>query len=255
MPAIPDLATCKKIGFIVPSSNTAVEPITQAIFQSLNSNIICIFTRIQVKTTGVDTSSTSQFSTETMVTAARLLADAEPDAILWNGTSGMWVEGGLEADKRLAAAMQDATSIPCSTTTLATLEALELCKPTSIGVAVPYGAEHTKKVQGFFAGLNLGYSVVHASRMDPSPEPNIKIAKSSMHEIRRLIVEAGCAGKSEAVVVACTNWPGAGLVNELEKEMKATIIDSVIVTVWQGLRMAGFKGQMTGWGRLMGEML
>ena len=88
MAFIPDLATCKKVGFIVPSSNTAVEPITQAIFDALHSNIICIFTRIQVKTTGTDAKSISQFSTETFVDAARLLADAEPDCIMWNGTSG-----------------------------------------------------------------------------------------------------------------------------------------------------------------------
>ena len=90
MGSLPDLSTCKKLGFIVPSSNTAVEPITQAIFQSLNSNVICIFTRIQVKTTGTDAKSASQFTTDTFVDAARLLADAEPDCIIWNGTSGMF---------------------------------------------------------------------------------------------------------------------------------------------------------------------
>jgi len=88
MPSLPDLTNCKKVGFIVPSSNTAVEPITNTIFQSLNAHIICLFTRIQVTTVGIDKKDTSQFSTQTIVEAARLLADARPDAILWNGTSG-----------------------------------------------------------------------------------------------------------------------------------------------------------------------
>lgn len=88
MLSLPELITCKKVGFIVPSSNTAVEPITNAIFQSVNANITSLFTRIQVTTVGIDKKDTSRFSTQTIVEAARLLADARPDAILWNGTSG-----------------------------------------------------------------------------------------------------------------------------------------------------------------------
>ena len=98
MPTLPNLATCKKVGFIVPSSNTAVEPITQAIFQSMKTNIICIFTRIQVTTVGTDSKNTSQFSTLKMVDAALLLADAEPDCILWNGTRYDNLGGIIRAD-------------------------------------------------------------------------------------------------------------------------------------------------------------
>lgn len=261
MPSLPDLAACRKVGFIVPSSNTAVEPITHSIFQSLDSNIICIFTRIQVKTVGTDASSTSQFSTEAMVAAAQLLADAQPDAIVWNGTSGMWVGGGLEADKRLAKAMQDATGILCSTTTLATVEALDLCGASTIGIAVPYNEELSGKVENFFTSLQPGYAVPNMLYMDPAPASNVEIAKTSMDDIRSLIVDAAAHGKpslsgrTHAVVVACTNWPAAGLVHELEDELDVTIIDSVIVTVWLGLRMAGFKGRVSGWGKLMTEML
>ena len=127
---IPDLRTCKKVGFIVPSSNSVVEPTCNAIVHDLNSasneenQIVCLYTRIRVKTVGTDSSSTSQFSTETLVQAAQLLADAECDAILWNGTSGMWVGTGLAEDEKLAQAMTDATGVPCSTTTIATVTAL-----------------------------------------------------------------------------------------------------------------------------------
>ncbi|KAK5130669.1 hypothetical protein LTR08_001830 [Meristemomyces frigidus] len=252
MPTLPDLATCKKVGFIVPSSNTAVEPITQAIFQSLNSNIICIFTRIEVKTVGTDASSTSQFSTETMIAAARLLADAEPDAIIWNGTSGMWVGSGLEADKKLAKAMEDATGIPCSTTTLATIEAMSLFEVDTIGIAVPYDKALAKKVEEFF---KTDYAVSVTRHMDPAPSSNLGIAKSSLDDIRSLVRGAAANGEAKAVVVACTNWPAAGLVEELEQELNVVILDSVVVSVWMGLRKAKFQGQAVHWGRLMRESL
>lgn len=238
----------------MPSSNTAVEPITQAIFQSLDSNIICIFTRIQVKTVGTDAHSTSQFSTEAMVAAARLLADAECDAIVWNGTSGMWVGTGIEADKQLAKAMQDATAIPCSTTTLATVEALEACKAEVIGIAVPYDQALTDMVTKFFRGL--AYRVPKAARLSTTPISNLEIAKSSADEMRDVIKDAaGGEAKAQAVVVGCTNWPAASLAEELEKALDVVVVDSITVTVWFGLRLAGYRGAVSGWGRLMSDML
>jgi maleate isomerase len=254
MPNIPNLATCKRIGFIVPSSNTAVEPISAAILQSLNSDVICLFTRIHVNTLGTDAKATSQFTTETLVSAARLLADAHPDAILWNGTSGMWVGSSLDADKELAKAMQDATGIPCSTTTLATIEALHHLNVKRLGVAVPYTEALMDKVQDFFGKCGYGWHVSSSHRMDPVPESNIVIAKCKLSEIEE-VIERCARQDSEAVVVACTNWPAAGAVERFEEKTGVVIVDSIIVTVWQGLRMASYKGGVKGWGMLMKDFL
>ena len=249
MVSLPNLATCKKIGFIVPSSNTAVEPITQAIFQSLNENVICIFTRIQVKTVGTDAKSASQFSTETMVEAAQLLADAAPDCIVWNGTSGMWVPGAsLEVDRKLAQAMQDATGIPCSTNTIATVEALEYLKAKRVAIAVPYAEPLTAKVAEFFTGC--GYDVTAAERLEQTPSSNLDIARSRMGDIEAVIKRCGFSG-CDAIIVACTNWPASGLVHELEQELEIPIIDSINVTAWWALRTIALDGSHTPeWGRL-----
>lgn len=250
MANIPDLATCKKIGFIVPSSNTAVEPTTTALFQSLNTNVICVFTRIRVKTVGTDAESASQFSTEVFVEAARLLADAQVDAILWNGTSGMWTEGGLEADKQLAKAMKDATSIPCSTTSIAIIEALNHLNIDMISIAVPYDQPTTARVKKFFKSAN--FEVYRCGRLEQTPTSNIDIAKSCTEDIKAVI---RCAKSpwTQAVVVACTNWPASSFAEDLETELEVTIIDSVTATVWCALRMIGVKKRISGWGLLMYE--
>ena len=252
MPSLPDLATCKKVGFIVPSSNTAVEPITNAIFQSLNSNIICLFTRIQVKTVGTDANSTSQFATETMVEAACLLADAQVDAIVWNGTSGMWVGHGLEADKKLARAMQDATGIPCSTTTLATIVALERLNVKRLTIAVPYTEALTAKLVEFYTGC--GYHVAAAERLENTPSSNLEIAKSSEESISR-VIERCVSSQAHAVIVACTNWPASGSVEKLERKHGVPIVDSITVTAWWALCMVDYRGSVSGWGKLLLEML
>ena len=244
MISLPNLATCKRIGFIVPSSNTAVEPITQAIFQSLNLNIICIFTRIQVRTLGSDAKSGSQFSTETKIQPARLLADAAPDCILWHGTSGMWIpDASLTKDFELARAMQNATGIPCSTNTIATVEALNFIQARNVSIAVPYTEALTAKVAQFFHCC--GFEVTAAERLIPTPGSNLEIAQSRLEDIKAVIKRSALG--SDAIIVACTNWPASGMVQELESELGITIMDSIVVTAWWALRMLGLKAHAPVW--------
>ncbi|EGP91619.1 unnamed protein product [Zymoseptoria tritici ST99CH_1A5] len=251
MSLIPDLRTAKKIGFIVPSSNVAVEAITTAILASLNVNIIPIFTRIRVLTVGTDATSRSQFSPDVFTSAAQLLTDAECSAILWNGTSGMFMGHDLEADRALAKAMSDAAGgIPCSTTTLATVAALEHLSIRDVSIAVPYTPELTEKVNQFFSGEE--FKVHAAVRMDKTPAPNREIAKCTEDEMETVIRKAAVP-EAKAILVTCTNWPATGLVQRLEDDLDLTIVDSIGVTLWEGLRMIGYNGKgedLRQWGRL-----
>lgn len=250
---IATLPTARKLAFIVPSTNTAVEALTISLLHSLQANIIPIFTRIRVLTLGTDASSKSQFSTKTLTDAAQLLADAEPDAILWNGTSGMFVGGDLAADRVLAEAMTEACGgeVPCSTNTIATIAALEFFNVKDISIAVPYTPELTGKLDFFFT--NEGYHVHRALCMEKTPATNIDIGKCSPESIKDL-VRRSVTPETKAVLVACTNFPGTPLADELEKELGVLVLDSIAVTAWYGLRLMGIKGKgakMEGWGRLL----
>ncbi|KAK5117576.1 hypothetical protein LTR62_004998 [Meristemomyces frigidus] len=256
-PPLPNLSACKKLGFIVPSSNTALEPLTSSILSSLPShNIIPLFTRIRVTTVGTDPTTTAQFSTTTLIAAAQLLADAEADAILWNGTSGMWTGESLEADQVLADAMTQATGIRCSTTTLATVAAVEFLGVSNLGVAVPYSPDLAERVRQFFVSTKYGWNVTAVATLDPVPAGNLAIAKSSLADIKAVVRKAcspssPAGNKAEAVIVACTNWPAASLAEEVEAETGVVVVDSITVTTWHGLRMLGCHDAIRGWGGLL----
>lgn len=253
MQHLPDLSTAKKIGFIVPSSNTALEPITSTILASISNRhpqspaVIPLYTRIPVNTVGTSTADAVQFSVETLVKAAKLLADAQGDAILWNGTSGMWTGGTANDERQLANAMEKATGVKCSTTTLATLEALKTLHE-GVGIATPYDDALTKRVSEFFK--SEGFDVRSCARLDETPQGNLMIAKSRLDDIAEVIKRA-CGDSVSSVVVACTNWPTAGIVHKIEGETGKVIVDSVTVTAWQALRMVGCKEGIEGWGKLI----
>jgi len=166
----------------------------------------------------------------------------------------MWVGAGLEADRELARLMAEATGVPCSTTTLATVAALEKLQVRRLGIAVPYPRVLAEKVGEFFGPTGCGWEVVGLAVLDPVPGGNLAIAKSGMGEIEE-VVRRAAGGGAQAVVVACTNWPAAGIIEKVEAVDDVVVIDSIVVTGWQGLRMVGYHDLVPGWGRLMAEVV
>jgi maleate isomerase len=70
------------------------------------------------------------------------------------------------------------------------------------------------------------------------------------YEIRQLL-RAADSGEAECVVVICTGLPAALVVEEMEAELGKPIFDSVAVTLWRGLQLAGVSAGIDGWGQLL----
>jgi maleate isomerase len=63
----------------------------------------------------------------------------------------------------------------------------------------------------------------------------------------RAVAAEGC----DAVVVLCTNMEGAAVAEALERELDVLILDSVAVTLWRTMLLAGADpGVLSGWGRV-----
>src|SRR5690348_17174946 len=107
----------QRVGHITPSSNTVLEPLTARMNISLDGQVSHHFTRIGVRTIGLDTAAARQFGEETLASAARLLNDAHIHAVVWNGTSGSWT--GVTAEVELCHRLETETGVPVSTSTLA----------------------------------------------------------------------------------------------------------------------------------------
>ena len=78
-----------KLGILVPSSNTSLEPLTSAIISSL-PNVSVHFSRFPVTKIALSQDALAQFDDAPILHAAQLLADAEVDIIGWSGTSAGW---------------------------------------------------------------------------------------------------------------------------------------------------------------------
>ena len=233
-----------RIGMIVPSSNTCLEPQTYRILGA-RTDVTVHFTRIPVTRIALDDSSDRQFDPAVMREAAKLLATADVDVIAWNGTSGSWL--GAAHDHELAAEISGATGIPATTSTLAYLEAFRIFGTERIGLFTPYTEDVNRQVIASYE--REGIKTVDHRALGLSD--NESFARVTDDEMRPGSLELAAASP-DALVYLCTNLYGANITAEIEESTGVPVLDSVAVTLWHALKLAGAPLLEPRWGRLLG---
>jgi len=220
-----------RIGMIVPSSNTAFEPAV-ADMRLPQGEVTVHVSRARVTSVTLDSESEGQFDVAPMCAAASLLADARPDLLVWAGTSGLWL--GLDHDRSLCEALTHATSVPATTTAIAFFDACATLGVRRCALVSPYLAEVVERIVATCAGA--GVSVVAERHLDMSD--NYAFGMVTEEEITALALD--CATSSlDGCLIACTNLRGAGIVPALEQQLGIPVLDSIAVTVWHALKVAG----------------
>jgi maleate isomerase len=229
---------------LTPSSNTCLEPVTATILLDAGAAASMYASRVPVTRIALDPAADAQFEIEPMVAAARLLADAKVDLIVWNGTAGSWL--GVDHDQTLVTAIEKATGIRATTSTLALLDAYRAFGVTRLGLAVPYTTDVTERIAARYA--EYGVDCVSAASLELTE--NTDFASAPAQRVRQLIEQAG-SGDVHGVAVVCTNVFGATHVADMEAQLGVPVFDSVAATLWQALQMAGASDVITGWGQLL----
>lgn len=233
----------KLIGVLTPSSNTALEPLTSAMVNSL-PGVSAHFSRFTVTEISMRDQSLNQFDDSKILEAARLLADAHVDVICWSGTSASWL--GFEKDQALCARITEATGIPATTSVLALNELLALQGARTLGLVSPYVEDVQQRIVANYA--RSGITCVAEQHLDLSV--NFSFSEVEPETLRRMLREVACA-RPDAMTIMCTNLHGAQLVQEMESELGIPIYDSVATVVWKALKTVGIDPrELEGWGRL-----
>ncbi|GAA1724586.1 aspartate/glutamate racemase family protein [Isoptericola hypogeus] len=233
-----------RIGMIVPSSNTCLEPQTGRILEG-REDVTVHSTRIEVTRIALDAGANTQFDQRTMVDAARLLRTAEVDVVAWNGTAGSWL--GPDHDREMVRQITDATGVPATTSTLAYLDAFERFGLERVGLVTPYTGDVNRAVVAAWA--REGIEVVAERHL--GLHVNEEFARVAPGELVPLSLEVAAADGVQALVYLCTNLYGAPVVEEVEAAASLPVLDSVAVTLWRCLDMVGAPLLDERWGSLL----
>lgn len=234
-----------RIGMIVPSSNTCLEPVTARLLAG-RDDVAIHCSRLGVTRIAMDASSDDQFDARAMLDAARQLADARVDLLVWNGTAGTWL--GFDRDRALCALLESETGIPATTSALALLAALQRLHAHNVGLAVPYTQDVADKIVACLTGEGFKVGAVAALGL----EENFAFATLTEDQVATMLQQSN-RPDIDAIAVVCTNVAGAHVGAQLEEALGATVCDSVAVTLWHALRLVGAPAALPGWGFLYQE--
>jgi maleate isomerase len=241
-----------KLGILVPSSNTNLEPLTCSILSSL-PDVSVHFSRFPVTHIALSATALSQFDETAILTAASLLADAQVDVIGWSGTSSGWL--GFEADEKLCRSIEQKTGIKATTSVLALNRLLDLVReregqPVPFGLVTPYLDDVQAAIVSTYG--KAGYEVKAESHLRKTV--NVEFAKVTEDTLDGQLDEViGHLGDGTKVISTfCTNLKAAQRVQHWEEKYgDLYVFDTTATVVWDMLRMAGVDyTSITQWGKL-----
>jgi maleate isomerase len=245
--------TLIKLGILVPSSNTNLEPLTCSILSSL-PDVSVHFSRFPVTHIALSATALSQFDETAILAAASLLADAQVDVIGWSGTSSGWL--GFEADEKLCRSIEQKTGIKATTSVLALNRLLDLVRgrgEIGFGLVTPYLDDVQAAIVSTYG--KAGYEVKAESHLRKTV--NVEFAKVSeatldgqMDEVMGKLKSSGSG--TTVISTFCTNLKAAQRVKHWEETYEDLyVFDTTATVVWDMLRMAGvdYTG-ITQWGKL-----
>jgi maleate isomerase len=236
------MATQARIGMLTPSSNTVVEPVTQAMLSGV-VGVTAHFSRFRVTEISLSEGALAQFDDRPILAAAELLADARVDVIAWNGTSSGWL--GFEADVRLCERITASTGIAATTSMLALNEVLARAGD-DFGLVSPYLSGVQEKIIANYTGIGLDCRIERHLDI----QENFAFSQISAQTIIGMVREVA-AHRPSSIATVCTNMAAAPLVADLEAELDIPIYDTTALALWKSLILAKVDPSVVqGWGRL-----
>lgn len=226
----------KRIGLLLPSSNTTMEPE----FYAMAPDGVSIHTA-RMMLYDVTPESLESMAGDA-VNAAELLATAGVDVMVYGCTSGSLVKG-IVWEANLVKELQKATETPTVTTGGAVVEALNVVGATNVTVVTPYIDELNRLEKTFLEAHGFHIATIKGLGLTD----NQMIGRVTINEVRRLI---DLTPETNCLFVSCTNLPVTSMIQDLESQYNIPVVTSNQASMWSALRSMS-HGPVEGYGTLL----
>lgn len=230
-----------RIGVVVPSINTAVEPFySRAVPAGVTVHAARMYLAPQVTAEAV-----IQMDRTDGMRAVREAASCGADAIAYCCTASS-VIGGPEYDRRLVHEMTEAAGVPAVTVTESILAGLRVLGAGKVVIASPYTEDIDAAEVTFFTQAGLTVVASHGMGIRDS----VRLNEPEPGEIYRF-ARAAWDPAAEALVLTCANFRSHYAAAALEADLGVPVVTSTQAPLWRVLRLAGVKDPISGYGRLL----
>ena len=235
------LAT-KRIGLLVPSSNTTVEP---EFYRALPADVSLHVGRLPIEQVTPDR--VAQM-VDPLEAEAKKLAAANVDVIVLGAAAPSFLKG-RGYDREVAGRIEQATGRPATTASTGLLASL-----AALGVKrVALGTAYSEKVNDIAIGFLTANGIEVVSTLCLGLVDNLEIGRLDVETAYEVGRKVDC-GEAQAVTFLCTNWQSMAIIDRLEREIGKPVLSSTQFSVWAALKKVGYARGIAGYGRLLRDL-
>ena len=228
-----------RIGLLVPSVNTVVEPEGCAL---LPDGFSVFATRMRNSRSDAD--DMAQMCAHVDRGVDELLS-ANVDVIAFACTAGSFFEG-TDGEETLRERLRGGSRIEAVTTAGAVAGALRALDAQRVAMVTPYIPELNDLEVKFLEGW--GFDVVSQAGMGILTAFDIGVVPlAETYRFAREHVDAG----ADALFISCTNLRTMDVIQALEEDLGIPVVTSNQATYWQCLRALGHSAAIPGYGKVL----
>ena len=232
----------KRIGLLVPSSNSTVEV---EFYRALPQDVSLHVGRLPI--TQVDPESIAGM-VDPIDAESRKLASADVDVIVLGAAAPSFLKG-MGYDREMSARITKASGKPATTASTALLQSLAALNITKIALGTAYTQKVTDIAIAFLRAN--GIEVVKSECL--GLVDNLEIGRLDVDTALALGRRIACAD-AQAIAFLCTNWQSMAILDQLERDTDLPVLSSTQFSVWAALKTIGYAGRIDGYGRLLRDM-
>jgi maleate isomerase len=246
---LPDtLGYRKRIGVVVPSTNTTVQPETDMLRVA---GVTCHTGRVTIKERPLNTEEAffehMQMMRDGMGSAIDQIMTAGLDHLIMGiALESFW--GGVVAAGKLQAELEQRAGVGITMGSTASVAALNRFGVRRIGIVTPHQPRGDEMVRAYF--VEAGFDVVRLKGLRCAT-PRL-IAQVPAQDMRHALRELD-GDDIEALLTLGTALPAASVSAEAERWLGKPVLAVNVVSFWHALRRCGIDDRVHGHGRILEE--
>jgi maleate isomerase len=205
-----------RVGLLVPSSNTVMEP---DFHRHLGRGSIVSTARIFLE--DVTREAEIRMLEDDLPQAVRLIATTSPGVVVFGCTSAGAL-GDLSHDDGIAASISRRANAPSLTVLRAVLTRLCAMAPRRLALFTPYIDDLTAGIASSLA--EAGFPPVLSAGM--GIRANLEIGRVTPSEIESFVESRMGASNPDCVFLSCTNWQAVDAIDRLQQKLGIPVLSS-----------------------------
>lgn len=212
----------KKVGLIVPSVNTVVEP---EFNESFPAGVTGHVVRMSLSTDSTEDDRRYP-GLDQIEGSLDLLMDVDPDLIVYACTMSSIENGPFRVESEI----EDRTGVPAISTAASIVRALEALDVHSLSISTPYDDVKNEREREFFE--DEGFDVRSISGAGVSGDEADQFTADEVYDAARAVFD----DDADCLFISCMNYRTFDVITRLERDLDVPVVSSNQATLWDALR-------------------